>query len=124
MSDFIDCPDCNNKILSRLGTICPSCGFTVGYFNGDKRRKSYGRLFAFNVFTPFLVFFTIIFSQINIYSFILAILFAIFMAFKSCPIYFKDIFTSNFEKALFWGIWIVFNSLLIVLIANISYKSI
>jgi len=124
MLDFTNCPNCSNKILSRVGTICPKCGFTVGFFNGDIRRKPYGKLFALNVFAPFLVFFVVIFAQINLYSFILAIIFAIFMAFKSCPIFFQNIFASNFEKILFWSIWICFNLLFVVLIVNITYKSI
>jgi len=123
MLDFTNCPNCSNKILSRIGTICPNCGFTVGFFNGDKRRKPYGKLFVLNVFTPFLVFFTVIFAQLNFYSFILGIIFAIFMAFKSCPIYFKDIFASKFEKIFFWSIWIAFNLFLLVLVANIIYKN-
>lgn len=47
MSELINCPSCNNKILSRMGTICPNCKYTVGYFNGEKRRKGYGRLLDF-----------------------------------------------------------------------------
>ncbi len=73
MSELIDCPSCNNKILSRMGTICPNCSYTVGYFNGEKRRKGYGKLFALTIFAPFFSFFTLVFAQINFYSFILAI---------------------------------------------------
>lgn len=124
MSSLINCPDCGNEILSRMGTICPNCGFTVGYFNGEKRRKSYGKLFALNVFAPFIALFTIVFAQINLYSFILAILFFIFLAFKSSPIHYKDTFATKFEKILFWSIWIVSNTFLLILISNIVYKTI
>lgn len=118
-----ECPNCSNEILSRLGTTCPNCGFTVGYFDGDKRRKRYGKLFALTVFSPFISFFTIIFTQLNQYLFSLSILFAIFLAVKSIPLNFKDVFASRFEKIFFWSIWIVSNSFLLVLALNIFYKS-
>lgn len=122
MSLLIKCPDCNNEILSRMGTICPNCGFTVGYFNGEKRRKSYGKLFALNIFAPFISFVSIIFTQVNIYSFIFASLLTIFLAFKACPIHFKEVFASKFEKIFFWSIWIVLNFFLLVLIVNTASK--
>ena len=52
MSSLITCPDCNHEILSRLGTVCPKCGHTVGYFDGDKKRKTYGKFFALTIFVP------------------------------------------------------------------------
>ncbi|PRM99481.1 hypothetical protein [Aliarcobacter cryaerophilus] len=124
MSELINCPSCNNKILSRMGTICPNCSYTVGYFNGEKRRKGYGRLFALTIFSPFFSFFTLVFAQINFYSFILAILLAIFLAIKSCPINFKNVFATNFERLFFWNIWIFSNIFLSVIIFNIVSKSI
>ncbi|AXK48449.1 hypothetical protein CRU87_08985 [Aliarcobacter trophiarum LMG 25534] len=124
MTELIKCPNCDNKILSRMGTICPNCGFTVGYFNGDRRRKDYGKLFALTVFAPFFSFFTIIFAQINFYSFIIAIILAVFLAIKSCPINFKTVFATNFERLFFWNIWIFSNIFLSVIVFNIISKSI
>ena len=124
MSELINCPSCNNKILSRMGTICPNCKYTVGYFNGEKRRNGYGRLFALTIFAPFFSFFTLVFAQINFYSFILAVIVAIFLAIKSCPINFKTVFATNFEKLFFWNIWILSNIFLSVIIFNIISKSI
>ena len=40
MSTTMNCPVCNHEILSRLGTICPNFGHTVGYFNGDEKKKN------------------------------------------------------------------------------------
>ena len=74
MSSLMNCPDCKVKILSRMGTICPNCGFTVGYFNGTTKRKKYGKFFALTVFAPFFSFLTILFAQVNIYSFLIKVL--------------------------------------------------
>lgn len=122
MHSLINCPDCNNKILSRMGTICPNCSFTVGYFNGETKRKGYAKLFALTVFAPFISFFTIIFAQVNLYSFIFSIALTLFLTIKSCPVNFKDVFTTKFEKIFFWFVWIVLNSFLLVLILNIISK--
>ena len=68
MSSLITCPDCNHEILSRLGTVCPKCGHTVGYFDGDKKRKTYGKFFALTIFVPFISFIEpikILFSSIQ-----------------------------------------------------------
>ena len=43
-----------------------------------KKEKGYGRLFALTIFAPFFSFFTLVFAQINFYSFILAVIVAIF----------------------------------------------
>ena len=67
MSSLITCPDCNHEILSRLGTVCPKCGHTVGYFDGDKKRKTYGKFFALTIFVPFISFITILFASQNLY---------------------------------------------------------
>ncbi|MEN5388049.1 hypothetical protein ABE179_08940 [Aliarcobacter skirrowii] len=122
MSEMINCPDCGNEILSQMGTICPNCKYTVGYFNGEKRRKNYGRFFALTIFAPFFSIFTVIFAQINIYSFIAATILAIYLAYKSCPINFKDVFVTLFEKFFFWSVWIFMNSFLLILILNILSK--
>ena len=87
-------------------------------------RKGYGKLFALTIFAPFFSFFTLVFAQINFYSFILAVILAIFLAIKSCPINFKTVFATNFEKLFFWNIWIFSNIFLSVIIFNIISKSI
>ena len=53
---LISCPECENQILERLGTVCPKCGHTVGYFNESTKRPKYGKFFALSVFLPFLSF--------------------------------------------------------------------
>jgi hypothetical protein len=122
MSSLINCPDCNHEILSRLGTVCPKCGHTVGYFNGDRKRKVYGKFFALTVFAPFISFITILFASQNKYTMIAGTLIYLFLAVKSCPLLFKEIFFTNFEKIFFWLIWIVANSLIFSLIFNITQK--
>jgi hypothetical protein len=117
-----NCPECNHEILSRIGTICPKCGHTVSYFEGDRKRKVYGKFFALTVFIPFISFITIIFASMNQYVMIGATLVYLYLAYKSCPILFKEIFFTKFEKIFFWGVWIVANSLLISLIINIFSK--
>ena len=37
---LISCPECENQILERMGTICPKCGHTVGYFNESEEKGS------------------------------------------------------------------------------------
>ena len=107
-----------------MGTICPNCGFTVGYFNGTKKRKIYGKFFALTVFGPFFSFLTILFAQINIYSFLIAIAVFFYLAIKACPYNFKDVFASKFEKIFFWIVWGFVNSFLLILIINILKKGI
>lgn len=124
MSSLINCPDCNHEILSRLGTVCPNCGHTIGYFNGDRKRKVYGKFFALTVFIPFISFITILFASLNKYSMIIGIMLYFYLAIKSCPLLFKEIFFTKFEKIFFWLIWIVANSLLFTMIFNILSKGI
>jgi hypothetical protein len=107
-----------------MGTICPNCGYTVGYFNGDIKRKKYAKFFALTVFTPFISFITIIFAQLNKYTMIIGIAVFFYLAIKSCPISFKEIFFTKFEKIFFWLIWILANSLIFALIINILSKGI
>lgn len=121
--NLTDCVNCSYKIFDRLGTICPKCGYTIGYFNGDTKRKEYAKLFALNVFAPFISFITILFTQISIYSFIIGTIFAIFLAYKSAPIRFKSIFSNSFEKWFFYFIWFFVNLFLLILVINILYKS-
>ena len=122
MSEITNCPECNHEILSRLGTVCPSCGYTVGYFNGDSKRKVYGKFFALTVFVPFISLITILFASQNKYTMIIGTIVYIFLAVKSCPLLFKDIFLTKFEKFFFWLIWILANSLMFSLIFNVFKK--
>jgi hypothetical protein len=122
MSSLINCPECNHEILSRLGTVCPNCGHTIGYFNGDRKRKAYGKFFALTVFAPFISLITILFASQNKYTMIVGILIYLFLAVKSCPLLFKEIFFTNFEKIFFWLIWIIANSIMFSLIFNITQK--
>ncbi len=122
MPSLINCPECNHEILSRLGTVCPNCGHTIGYFNGDRKRKAYGKFFALTVFAPFISLITILFASQNKYTMIVGILIYLFLAVKSCPLLFKEIFFTNFEKIFFWLIWIVSNSIMFSLIFNIMQK--
>ena len=122
MSSLINCPDCNHEILSRLGTVCPKCGHTIGYFNGDRKRKVYGKFFALTVFAPFISLITILFASQNKYTMIVGTLIYLFLAVKSCPLLFKEIFFTSFEKVFFWLIWIIANSIMFSLIFNITQK--
>ncbi len=122
MSSLINCPDCNHEILSRLGTICPQCSYTVGYFNGDKKRKIYGKFFALTVFIPFISFITILFASQNKYTMYAGVIIFFYLAIKSCPLLFKEIFFTKFEKIFFWIIWILANSLMFSMIFNILRK--
>ena len=122
MSSLTNCPECNHEILSRLGTVCPNCGHTIGYFNGDRKRKAYGKFFALTVFAPFISLITILFASQNKYTMIVGTLIYLFLAVKSCPLLFKEIFFTNFEKVFFWLIWIIANSIMFSLIFNITQK--
>lgn len=124
MLPLINCPECHHQILSRIGTVCPNCGHTVSYFEGDRKRKVYGKFFALTVFIPFISFITILFSSLNKYSMIAGVLVYFYLAIKSCPLLFKDIFFTKFEKIFFWLIWIIANSLLFSMIINILKKGI
>ena len=119
MSSLINCPDCNHEILSRLGTVCPKCGHTVGYFDGDKKRKTYGKFFALTIFVPFISFITILFASQNKYTMYIGIAIFFYLAIKSCPLLFKNILFSKFEKIFFWFIWILSNSLLFSMIISV-----
>lgn len=122
MSSLINCPECNHEILSRLGTVCPQCGHTVGYFDGDKKRKIYGKFFALTVFVPFISFITILFASQNKFTMYAGIAIFFYLAIKSCPLLFKVIFFTKFEKGFFWGVWILANSILFSMIFNILRK--
>ena len=122
MSSLTNCPECNHEILSRLGTVCPECGHTIGYFNGDRKRKVYGKFFALTVFAPFISLITILFASQNKYTMIVGTLIYLFLSVKSCPLLFKEIFFTNFEKVFFWLIWIIANSIMFSLIFNITQK--
>lgn len=118
MSELMSCPVCGHEILTRMGTICPKCNYTVGYFNGENKRKAYGKFFALTVFAPFISFITILIASLNLYSFLASVLFFVYLAYKSCPILFREIFNTKFEKILFWSIWVALNSLILFMIYN------
>lgn len=120
--DLIDCPQCNNhKILSRLGTICPNCNYTVGYFEG-KKRKEYSKFFALTIIFPFISFLTIVFTSKNIYTFSVATLIFVYLAYKSFPKHYEKLFLTNFEKIFFYGIWVCLNSMILTMIYNVLKK--
>ncbi|KAB7886436.1 hypothetical protein [Poseidonibacter ostreae] len=119
---LISCPECENQILERMGTICPKCGHTVGYFNESEKRPKYGKFFALSVFLPFLSFLIIIISSINKISFIFGVIFFLYVAYKSCPYLHKELFITKFEGIFFWGVWILVNSLLLSMIYNVLNK--
>ena len=116
--NLINCPDCNNEILERIGTICPHCGHTVSYFEGNEKKKKYGKFFAITVFFPFISFISIIFTSWNKTALAIASILYLIIAIYSCPYRFKNLFFTNYEKIFFWGIWILVNSLLITMIYN------
>jgi len=116
------CPDCNHEILERIGTICPNCGHTVGYFEGNDKRKRYGKFFAISVFIPFISFITIIFASIDKTALMIATVFYLALAFISCPIRFNELFFTKYEKMFFWGIWLLTNSLMITMVINLFSK--
>ncbi|RXJ84563.1 TFIIB-type zinc ribbon-containing protein [Arcobacter sp. CECT 8985] len=119
---LIKCPECEHEILSRIGTICPNCGHMVGYFEGDKNRKKYGKFFAISLFVPFINFVLVLLSSFNKTSLIVASVIFVVLAFLSSPIRYKDIFVTKFEKILFWGIWLGANTLIAVMIYNLMHK--
>jgi len=119
---LINCPECDNEILERIGTVCPKCGHTVGYFDGNDKRKKYGKFFAISVFVPFISFITIIFASVSQISLAIASVFYLVLAYFSCPIRFKDLFFTRYEKLFFWTIWTLANSLMVTMIVNLFSK--
>lgn len=120
--EIMECPECNHEILERLGTVCPNCGHTVGYFDGNDKRKKYGKFFAISVFVPFISFITIIFASVAKTALIAASIFYVVLAYFSCPIRFKELFFTKYEKMFFWGIWLLANSLMVTMIINLFSK--
>lgn len=120
--NIMECPTCNYEILERIGTVCPKCGHTVGYFDGNDKRKKYGKFFAISVFVPFISFITIIFASISKPSLIAATIFYALLAYFSSPFRFKELFFTKYEKLFFWGIWILANSLMATMIINLFNK--
>lgn len=120
--ELISCPECKTQIREQLGTICPNCGHTIGYFNESEKRPKYGKFFALSVFLPFLSFILIIVTSMNKISFSFGVIFYLFVAYKSCPYLYKDLFVTKFEGIFFWVIWILVNSLLISMIFNVLNK--
>ncbi|MGM0520268.1 MAG: hypothetical protein ACQERD_11580 [Campylobacterota bacterium] len=121
--ELIDCPQCNNhKINQRIGTICPSCGYTVRYFENSKNRKQYGRFFALSILIPFFSFTMILLASMNSITFYISVVIAIYLAYYSCPIRYKEMFHTTYEKTLFGFIWGVSNSLILFMIYNLATK--
>jgi hypothetical protein len=119
---LISCPECETQILERLGTVCPNCGHTIGYFNESEKRPKYGKFFALSVFLPFISFILIIVTSLNKISFAFGVIFYLFVAYKSCPYLYKDLFITKFEGIFFWVVWILVNSLLVAMIYNVINK--
>jgi len=117
-----NCPECNNEILERLGTICPTCGHTIGYFNESNKRPKYANFFALSVFLPFLSFILIIATSISKISFIFGVVFYLYTSYKSCPYLYRSLFITKFESVFFWGVWILVNALLLSMIYNVVNK--
>ena len=116
------CPECESQILERLGTVCPNCGHTIGYFNQSQKRPKYAKFFALSVFLPFLSFLLIIITSLNKISFAFGTAIFLFIAYKSCPYFYKDLFVTKFESIFFWVVWILVNSLLLSMIYNVVHK--
>lgn len=119
---LINCPECEHKILERIGTICPNCGHTVSYFEGNEKRSKYGKFFALSIFIPFISFIILVITSINQISIVFGTIIYIYLAYKSCPILVKELFITKYEKLLFWGIWLVANALLVSIVYNIYNK--
>jgi len=120
--DLIKCPHCEHEILSRIGTICPNCGHTVTYFEGNKKKARYGKFFAISVIIPFISFLTILSTSLSKISLIIGAIIYILLALFSCPIRFKDLFFTTYEKVFFWGIWLLANSMLTAMVVNLFSK--
>lgn len=84
----------------------------------ERKKKKYGKFFALTVFVPFISFITILFSSINPYTFYASIFIYAYLAYKSCPALFKGVTFTKYEKVLFWGVWIIFNAMIIAMIYN------
>ena len=119
---LINCPECEHEILERIGTVCPNCGHTVSYFEGNENRKKYGKFFALSIFIPFVSFVILVIASINKIAIIFGTITYIYLAYKSCPFLFKDLFQTKYEKILFWGVWLVSNTLLVAIVYNIYNK--
>ncbi|APW66311.1 MULTISPECIES: hypothetical protein [Arcobacteraceae] len=119
---LMSCPECQSEIKEQLGTVCPKCGYTVGYFNETNKRPKYAKFFALSVFLPFITFITIIFTSINTISFIFGVIVFLFSAYKSFPYFYRNLFITKFEKIFFWLVWILVNSLLLSMIYNVVHK--
>lgn len=120
--ELINCPECKHQIIDKIGTICPNCGHTVGYFEDNKKRKRYGRFFALNIFLPFISFISIVFLSFSKISLTIATIIFALIAFYSCPLRYKKLMQTKFEKFFFSSIWLIINSLFLTMILNIFYK--
>ena len=119
---LMSCPECQHEIKEQLGTVCPNCGYTVGYFNGTNKRPKYAKFFALSVFLPFISFLTIVITSMNKISFAFGVIVFVVIAYKSCPYFYRNLFITKFEKFFFWLVWLLVNSLLIAMIYNLVHK--
>ncbi|AXH10388.1 putative membrane protein [Malaciobacter halophilus] len=119
---LIKCPDCDYEILSRIGTICPNCGHTVSYFEGNKNRKKYGKFFALSLIIPFFSFTMILLTAPFKSALTIATIVYVILAYISSPLRFKEIFFTTFEKIFFWSIWLMSNALLVTMLYNLFNK--
>lgn len=120
--NLISCPECQSEIKEQLGTVCPKCGYTIGYFNQTNKRPKYAKFFALSVFLPFVSFLAIIITSVNAISFIFGIVVFLIFSYKSFPYFHRNLFITNFEKVFFWLVWILVNSLLVSMIYNVIHK--
>ncbi len=69
-------------------------------------------------FFPFISVITIGFTSVNLIALSIASILYLFLATVSCPLRFKDLFFTGYEKLVFWVIWGVANSFLIAITYN------
>ncbi|PHO09492.1 MULTISPECIES: hypothetical protein [Malaciobacter] len=119
---LIKCPECDYEILARIGTICPNCGHTVSYFEGDKNRKRYGKFFALSLIIPFFSFAMILLTSPFKSALTVATVVYVILAYMSSPLRYKEIFFTTFEKIFFWSIWLLSNALLVTMLYNLFNK--
>jgi hypothetical protein len=119
---LIKCPECDHEILARIGTICPSCGHTISYFEGDKNRKRYGKFFALSLIIPFFSFAMILLTSPFKSALTVATVVYVILAYMSSPLRYKEIFFTTFEKIFFWSIWLLSNALLVTMLYNLFNK--
>ncbi len=117
--ELMNCPQCEHEIRQRIGTICPNCGYTVRYFENKSNRKQYGKFFAQSLLIPFFSFTLILLTSMNTITFYISIPIVLFLTYYSCPIRYKKMFYTTYERVLFGSIWGVSNILILFMIYNL-----